>query len=98
MLFIIILFIYTLLLCLAYNKTLQIYSISIALLTMIKISFNYRKCTLTYIEIKLRKIKKEKSFFYNGLTKVYDLNKDNKNMIILIMCLVILLNIIKMFT
>tara|TARA_A100001015_G_scaffold236948_1_gene269361 strand:- start:2386 stop:2610 length:225 start_codon:yes stop_codon:yes gene_type:complete len=42
---------------------------------LIKWITNYRKCTISYIECKLRGVKKEKGIIYNVMEDVYDVNK-----------------------
>ena len=38
---------------------------------------DYRKCTLSYLEIKIRKIPKEKGIIYNMLENIFNFNKTN---------------------
>ena len=45
---------------------------------------NYRKCTLSYIECKLRGVKKEDGIIYNIMSQIYDVNKKKYKYIIYI--------------
>ena len=66
------------------------------LFLLIKWIFNYRKCTLSYIECKIRNIKKEKSYIYNYCEFFGDLiyNKYN-DILFLLLLLLLLINILK---
>ena len=57
----------------------KIYSIYITLILffVLKAFFNYRKCTLSYIEYKLRKSKKEECILYNLLENIVNLRYTN---------------------
>lgn len=54
---------------------------ALVLFFTLKWIFNYRKCTLSFIEVKLRGVKKEEGFIYNYLNKCVDFR--NKNIIYL---------------
>jgi len=45
----------------------------ILLFFLIKMLFNYRKCTISYIECKLRKVKKEQGYLNRFLDSIIDL-------------------------
>jgi hypothetical protein len=45
----------------------------ILLFFLIKMLFNYRKCTISYIECKLRKVKKEQGYLNSFLNSIIDL-------------------------
>jgi hypothetical protein len=47
--------------------------IGLLLFFLIKILFNYRKCTISYIECKLRKVKKEQGYLNRFLDSILDL-------------------------
>ena len=66
------------------------------LFLLIKWILNYRKCTLSYIECKIRNIKKEKSHIYNYCEFFGDLiyNKYN-DILFLILVILLLINIFK---
>ena len=39
---------------------------------------NYRKCTISYLECKLRGVKKDDGYIYNILNPLFDVNKKHK--------------------
>jgi hypothetical protein len=45
----------------------------ILLFFLTKLIFNYRKCTVSYIECKLRKVKKEQGYLNSFLNSIVDL-------------------------
>ena len=47
--------------------------IGLLLFFLIKLVFNYRKCTISYIECKLRKVKKEQGYLNRFLDQIIDL-------------------------
>jgi hypothetical protein len=47
--------------------------IGLLLFFLIKLLFNYRKCTISYIECKLRKVKKEQGYLNRFLDSIIDL-------------------------
>lgn len=63
---------------------------------LIKWIFNHRKCTLSYLECKLRNIKKEKGYIHNYCEFFGDLiyNKYN-DILFFILFIIFLLNLIK---
>ena len=52
---------------------------------------DYRKCTVSYIECKVRGVKKEKGFIYQKLNHIFDYNKSKYRYILYIVTLIILL-------
>lgn len=42
---------------------------------LVKWILDYRKCTVSYIECKLRGVKKENGIVYNIMEEIYDINK-----------------------
>ena len=48
---------------------------ALVLFFTIKWLLNYRKCTISYIEVKLRGVKKEEGLIYNYLNKCVDLRQ-----------------------
>jgi hypothetical protein len=38
---------------------------------------DYRKCTFSYIEVKLRGVKKEQGYIYRGLDSIFNVNRMN---------------------
>jgi hypothetical protein len=47
--------------------------IGIIIFFLIKLLFNYRKCTISYIECKLRKVKKEEGYLNSFIDSILDL-------------------------
>ena len=52
---------------------------------------NLHKCTISYIECKIRKIKKEKGFFYNSMAPILNINKHKHRYIIYIFVFIVLI-------
>lgn len=76
-------------------KWLQQLSVEICIYLLFKWITNYRKCTLSYIECKIRKVKKENGYIYNFLEPIFDINKYKyKYLIYLIISSVCLINIL----
>jgi hypothetical protein len=50
----------------------KVYMVTL-LFFIIKLIFNYRKCTISYIECKLRKVKKEQGYLNSFLNSILDL-------------------------
>jgi hypothetical protein len=71
----------------------------LTLFLLIKWIFNHRKCTLSYLECKLRNIKKEQTYIHNYCEFFGDLiyNKYNDILffILLIICIINLMKFIK---
>ena len=89
-------FLYLISLCFYDGKVNQICAMLTSLLLLLKIKNDYRKCTLSYFECKIRKIKKEQGFVHNSLAEIYDINKSKyKNLLYLFMIFIILLNLKK---
>ena len=59
------------------NKTINESALVICFYFMFRWITNYRKCTISFIECKLRRIKKEKGFLYNIIDPIIDYNKYN---------------------
>ena len=66
----------------SYNKRVINISNTICIYLLFKWITGYEKCTISYIECKLRDVKKEKGYIYNFLDKIIKLNK-SKHMIYL---------------
>ena len=47
--------------------------IKLLLFLFMKIIFDYKKCTISYIEVKLRGVKKEEGYLYNLLSSINNL-------------------------
>jgi len=57
---------------------------------LVKWISNYRKCTLSYYECKLRGIPKEEGYIYNILEPIFDYNKSEYRFFIYLFFLIIL--------
>ena len=55
------------------NKNLPSAYIGILIFITLKTLFNYRKCTVSYIECKLRKVKREEGYLNRFLDQIIDL-------------------------
>jgi hypothetical protein len=96
MLFLILFLLYLLSLCFYNNKISQFFIIILCNFILYKFITNNRKCILSYIECKLRKIKKEKSVIYNSLEEIYNINTTNyKYLLYLFIIFIMLLNLKK---
>ncbi len=96
MFYIILFFAYLISLCFYKDRLEQICAIIFCFLLLFKFAFNNRKCTISYIECKIRKIKKEQGFVYNALDEIYNLNQSRyKYFIISFILFIILLNLKK---
>jgi hypothetical protein len=63
---------------------------------MLKWLTNYRKCTVSYLECKIRGVKKEQGYLYNILEEIYDLNQtDIKYLVYLFTLIIIWINYTK---
>ena len=60
------------------NKELDIIYSVILLYFTIKILINYRKCTISYIECKIRNVKKEKGYINNFFNDLFDIRYESK--------------------
>lgn len=68
------------------------------LFLLFKMITNNRKCTISYIECKLRGVKKEEGYIYNALEEVYNFNKSKqKYLIYTLLILLLILNLKKIF-
>ena len=50
---------------------------------------NYRKCTISYYECKLRGVKKEKGILFNILNNIFDYNKSKYRILLYLVILLI---------
>lgn len=83
-------------LCFYKSRLEQICSIIFCLLLLFKFSLNYRTCTVSYVECKIRKIKKKDGFVFNALEEIYDLNKTKyKYLVMSFIIFIILFNLKK---
>lgn len=65
------------------------FGLSVSLYFLIKWITNYRKCTISYMECKLRGVKKENGFLYNFLEPILDVNKRKDRYLIYFLILII---------
>ena len=52
------------------ERTLPIKYVGILIFIFLKMVFNYRKCTLSYIEYKLRNVRREEGYLYSFLDEI----------------------------
>ena len=83
MIFVIILLLYFLISCFS-NKFNTDSTCFLCVFFLIKWITNYRKCTISYIECKLRGVKKEQGIIYNIMEQIYDVNKSRYKYIVYI--------------
>jgi hypothetical protein len=72
------------------NKKLNEYYMSILIFFLVKMIFNYRKCTISYIECKLRNVKKESGYINNFVNQIIDTRETNKIIFIYIYAFIII--------
>jgi hypothetical protein len=58
---------------------------------MLKWLTNYRKCTVSYLECKIRGVKKEQGYLYNILEEIFDLNQSNLKYLVYLFTIIILI-------
>ena len=61
------------------NKNLNNLYIGLLIFFTFKVAFNYRKCTVSYIECKLRGVKKEKGYLNRFMDSIIDLRQQNES-------------------
>jgi hypothetical protein len=72
------------------------YAIAICLYLLIKWISNYNKCTISYIECKIRNVKKEDGYLYNFLNNIMMINTmDSRYYIYSGTFIILFLNLIK---
>lgn len=67
------------LVCMMLDKQFPNWFFALTLFFYFKWLFNYRKCTISYIEIKLRRVKKEDGYLYTLLNDIVDFRYDPYN-------------------
>ena len=78
----------------SYSRDIHILAVTMCIYLLFKWLSDYRKCTLSYIEIKLRNIKKEQGILYNFLEDLIDFNTcKNKDILYSIITTILLINI-----
>ena len=88
------LFLYILFTCFISNNDINESTIIICLYFLFRWITNYRKCTISFIECKLRGVKKEQGFLYQIINPIIDLNKsENRYYIYSIVFIILIVNI-----
>ena len=77
-------------LCILTNKPLYQNYIILLLFFLLKAIFNYRKCTISYFEVKMRKVKKKEGYLYTLLNDIVDIRYSRQISIIYLLCSIIL--------
>lgn len=72
------------------NKKLNSYYMGILIFFLVKMIFNYRKCTISYIECKLRNVKKESGYINNFVNQIIDTRETNSSIFIYIYAFIII--------
>lgn len=90
MIFVIILFSFFIISCFFKKSIINNTSIMLCCYFLLKWITNYRKCTVSYIECKIRKVKKENGYIYNILEEIFKLNETKNIMYIYIFTFIIL--------
>jgi hypothetical protein len=72
-------------------------SLGICLFILFKMIFNYHKCTISYLECKIRGVEKEEGYIYNFMRNIININKTKYNSLvyIILITVVIILSIKK---
>ena len=78
------------------NIQINSFAVSWCIFLLFKWITNLHNCTISYIECKIRNIKKEKGFFYNSMAPILNINKHKHRYIIYIFVFIIfIINIYK---
>ena len=78
------------------NLTILNTSITLSIYFLFKWVTNYRKCTISYIECKLRGVKKEDGYLYRFLENIFNINKKNyRNLVYIIVTMILFYNLYK---
>jgi hypothetical protein len=72
------------------NKKLNEYYIGILVFFLVKMIFNYRKCTISYIECKLRNVKKDKGYINNFMNDIIDFREKDESVFLYIYAFIII--------
>lgn len=90
-----ILFIYILLACFISNNNINESAMIICIYFLFRWITDYRKCTISFIECKLRGVKKKQGFLYQIINPIIDLNKSkHRYYIYSIVSIILILNTI----
>ena len=79
------------LLCIYKTGNTPKYYIGILIFLTFKWIFNYRKCTFSWLECKIRGVKKEEGYLNNFLDNIVDIRYSKNIYIILIICFFIII-------
>ncbi len=71
------------------NKTFNQVSMTICCYFLFRWITDYRKCTISYFECKVRGVPKEKGYLYQILNPIFDYNKSEYRFLLYIMLLII---------
>jgi hypothetical protein len=77
--------------CIINNKKIPKYYLGILIFITFKWIFNYRKCTVSWLECYLRGVKKEEGYLNYYLDKIVDIRYDKNINIIILICLFIII-------
>lgn len=81
----------------SYSRDVHILAVTICIYLLFKWVTNYRKCTISYIEIKLRNVKKEQGVLYNFLEDLIDFNTcEYRHILYTIISTILIINILKL--
>jgi hypothetical protein len=75
------------------NKEIIVWSLGINIYILLKCLLDYHKCTLSYIECKIRGVKKHDGYIYNFLEKIININKRRDRYLIyfIMICVILIL-------
>ena len=72
------------------NETVNQSALVLCFYFLFRLLTNYRKCTISFIECKIRGIKKECGLLYNCIDPIIDYNKNNYRFYLYIFILIVL--------
>jgi len=72
------------------NKQIPMYYIAITGYFLFKMIFNYRKCTISYLECKMRKVDKSQGYLNNILDSIIDQRGHSFSPVVYFCCFLIL--------
>ena len=65
--------------CILLNKKLNKIYVGLLVFFLFKMIFNYRKCTISYLECKIRNVKKEEGFLNNFVDSILNLRETDES-------------------
>ena len=90
-----ILFLYILTACFITNNNINESAMVICIYFLFRWITDYRKCTISFMECKLRGVKKEKGYLYQLINPIIDLNKSEyRYYIYVVISIILIINII----